>query len=100
MITSKVVEAGDLIGRELGGIGEELLEANGVDVASIFEELVEEFEGREQVVLLEKEIHDAVAERRFLHIHRSIHHSRSPLPLSLSLSLSDRSKKEKNWKEA
>ena len=51
--TSERVEARDLIGREEGGIGEELLEANGVVVAAIVEELVEQLERREHVVLFQ-----------------------------------------------
>lgn len=68
--TSERVEARDLIGREFGGIREELLEANGLIVSAIVEELVEKLEGRQQVVLLQKEIHHAIAQRRPLHVHR------------------------------
>jgi len=63
------VEAGDVVGREAGGVGEVLLEPNGLVVAAIVEELVEELEGGEEVVLFQKKVHDAVAQRRTLHLH-------------------------------
>lgn len=69
--TSERIEAGDLIGREEGGIGEELLEADGVVVAAVFEKLVEELERREKVVLFQEEVDNAVAQRRSLHVHYS-----------------------------
>lgn len=58
--TSERVEAGDLIGREMSWIREELLEADGLGVAAIFKELVEELERREQVVLFQQEVHHAI----------------------------------------
>lgn len=69
--TSERVEASDLIGRELGGIGEELLEANSLIVPAIVEELVKQLECRQQVVLLQQEVHHAIAQRRPLHVHQA-----------------------------
>lgn len=60
--TSKRVEAGDLVGRKLSGISEELLEANGLIVATIIEEFVEKLIRREEVILLQQEIDDAIAQ--------------------------------------
>lgn len=67
--TSERVEAGDLIGRELSWIAEELLEANGLSVAAIVQELVEELECRQQVVLFQQEVHHTITERRSLNVH-------------------------------
>lgn len=53
----------------MGGIREELPEADGLGVAAIVEELVEELERRQQVVLLQQEVHRAVAQGRSLHVH-------------------------------
>jgi hypothetical protein len=46
-VTSESVEARDLIGRELGGVREEVLEANGLIVSTIVEKLVKQLERRE-----------------------------------------------------
>lgn len=67
--TSEGIEASDLIGRELRGIGEQLFEADGLGVAAVVEELVEELERRQQVILLDQEVHHAIAQRRSLHVH-------------------------------
>lgn len=69
--TSEGIEASDLIGRELRGIGEQLFEADGLGVAAVVEELVEELERRQQVILLDQEVHHAIAQRRSLHVHFS-----------------------------
>lgn len=69
--TSEGIEASDLIGRELRGIGEQLFEADGLGVAAVVEELVEELERRQQVILLDQEVHHAIAQRRSLHVHSS-----------------------------
>ena len=69
-VTSERVEAGDLVGRELRWIREELLEPNGLVVSAIVEKLVEELERRQEVLLFQQEIHHAVAQRRSLHVHR------------------------------
>jgi len=69
------VDAGDLVGREAGGVGEVVLETNRLVLAAIVEELVEELEGGEEVVLFQEKVHDAVAQRRTLHLH---HYSLTP----------------------
>jgi len=43
--TPKGIESGDLIGGEEVGVGEEVVEADGLVVAAVLEELVEELEG-------------------------------------------------------
>lgn len=70
--TSNRVEARDLIGWELRRVSEEVLESNGLVVSAIVEKLMEQLERREQVVLLQQKIHNAIAQRRPLHVHRSL----------------------------
>lgn len=67
--TTEGVEAGDEVGREAIGIGEEGLEADGLVVTAVVEELVKELEGGEEIVLVQQEVDDAVAQRRLLHVH-------------------------------
>lgn len=80
------VEAGDLVGREAEGVGEVLLEANGLVVAAIVEQLVEKLEGGEEVVLFQEKVHHAVAQRRTFHLHSHSHthilHSHSSISLN------------------
>lgn len=67
--TTEGVEAGDEVGREAIGIGEEGLEADGLVVTAVVEELVKELEGGEEIVLVQQEVDYAVAQRRLLHVH-------------------------------
>lgn len=67
--TSERAEARDLIRGKEGGIGEVLFEANCLIVAAIVEKLVKKLKSSEHVVLLQEEVHNAIAQRRSLHVH-------------------------------
>ena len=67
--TSRRIEAGDLIRREVSRIGEEGLEANGLRFPSIVEKLVEELKCCQHIVLLQQKVNDAIAQRRSFHVH-------------------------------
>ncbi|KAG9450465.1 hypothetical protein H6P81_010430 [Aristolochia fimbriata] len=66
------IETSSLVRRKERGVGEELLEPGSLIVPAVFEKHVKQFEGREQIIFFQKEIHDAIAERRFLYIHGKI----------------------------
>lgn len=78
------VEAGDLVGREAGGVGEVLLEANGLVVAAIVQKFVEKLEGGEKVVLFQQKVHHAVTQRRTLHLHSDLNPFFLTLPFLLT----------------
>lgn len=56
--------AGDEVGREQRGVGEEGAEAERVRVAAVLLQLLQQLERREVVPLLQQEVHHAVAQRR------------------------------------